>query len=63
MVAETHRHAGQADILREQVDGAVGLRRGADNLPPADETWWRDYRARLEEAARQAASDSATRSS
>jgi uncharacterized damage-inducible protein DinB len=64
MIAETNRHAGQADILREQVDGAVGLRRGIDNIPPADEAWWQEYRARLEQVARQAgASDSATRSS
>ena len=54
MIAETNRHAGQADILREQVDGAVGLRRGADNIPPVDEGWWQAYRARLDEAARQA---------
>jgi hypothetical protein len=24
MVAETHRHAGHADILREQLDGSTG---------------------------------------
>jgi uncharacterized damage-inducible protein DinB len=55
MIAETHRHAGHADIVRELIDGAAGLRKENDNLPPADQTWWEDYRARLETAARQAA--------
>jgi uncharacterized damage-inducible protein DinB len=56
VTAETHRHAGHADIVREQIDGAAGLRNGNDNLPPdADADWWAGYRARLEDAARQAA--------
>jgi uncharacterized damage-inducible protein DinB len=54
MVTETSRHAGQADIVRELVDGAVGLRSTGDNLPPGDRTWWDDYRARVEDAARRA---------
>ncbi|MBO0701598.1 MAG: DinB family protein [Candidatus Dormibacteraeota bacterium] len=54
MIAETERHAGHADIARELIDGAVGLRAGAGNLPPGDRAWWEGYRARLEEAARQA---------
>ena len=52
MLAETQRHAGHADIVRELIDGAVGLRLGNDNLPPGDEAWWETYRARVEEAAR-----------
>jgi uncharacterized damage-inducible protein DinB len=55
MIAETHRHAGHADIVRELVDGNVGYRKDNDNLPPADEAWWTSYRERLEEAARAAA--------
>jgi uncharacterized damage-inducible protein DinB len=56
VIAETHRHAGHADIVREQIDGAAGLRVEADNLPPdADEQWWARYRDRLEAAAREAA--------
>jgi uncharacterized damage-inducible protein DinB len=55
VIAETHRHAGHADIVREIVDGAAGVRPDNDNLPPGDENWWRDYRDRLERAARQAA--------
>ncbi len=56
MIAETDRHAGQADIVRELIDGAAGLRADHDNLPPADRDWWESYRARLEQAAREAAS-------
>ncbi|MDA1360159.1 DinB family protein [Glycomyces luteolus] len=32
MIAETHRHAGHADIVREGIDGAAGMRQGNDNL-------------------------------
>jgi len=55
MTAETQRHAGHADIVREMIDGAAGLLKGNDNLPAADQDWWRDYRDRLEQAARSAA--------
>jgi uncharacterized damage-inducible protein DinB len=55
VIAETHRHAGHADIVRELVDGAAGLRAPGDNLPPADRTWWEGYRNRLEAVAREAA--------
>ncbi len=54
MVAETHRHAGHADIVRELIDGAVGHRRDTDNMAPVEESWWPAYRARLEDAARRA---------
>jgi uncharacterized damage-inducible protein DinB len=55
VIAETHRHAGHADIVREHIDGAAGLRDGNDNLPPdTDEQWWAGYRDRLEAAARKA---------
>ena len=46
MIAETHRHAGHADIVRELIDGAAGLRADNDNLPPGDEAWWEAYRER-----------------
>jgi uncharacterized damage-inducible protein DinB len=52
MIAETHRHAGHADLVREMVDGVVGRRGRGDNLPSEDEKWWRDYRDRVEEVAR-----------
>ena len=56
MIAETDRHAGQADIVRELIDGAVGLRPDADNMPPGDQAWWEGYRQQLEDVARQASS-------
>jgi len=52
MIAETDRHAGHADIVRELIDGAAGVRPGNDNLAPGDEAWWRAYRERLEQVAR-----------
>jgi hypothetical protein len=55
MLAETEHHAGHADIVRELIDGAAGLRPGNDNLPAGDPTWWERYRERLERAAREAA--------
>jgi hypothetical protein len=55
MIAETNRHAGHADIVRELVDGAAGLRDGNDNLPDGGPEWWAAYRQRLEQTARQAA--------
>jgi hypothetical protein len=54
LIAETHRHAGHADLVRELVDGTAGLRVDNDNLPPVDAQWWADYRARLEKTARDA---------
>ncbi len=54
MIAETDRHAGHADIVRELIDGAAGLRADNDNLAPGDRAWWESYRARLERAARDA---------
>jgi uncharacterized damage-inducible protein DinB len=54
MIAETERHAGHADIVRELIDGAAGLREGNDNLAPGDAEWWESYRGRLERVAREA---------
>jgi hypothetical protein len=56
MIAETHRHAGHADIVRELIDGAVGLRDGNDNLAPGDQASWERYRSRLEHAVREVGS-------
>lgn len=47
MALDEARHAGHADILREQFDGAVGLRSEGNNLPEWDEQRWADYIARL----------------
>ncbi|MGW0856441.1 DinB family protein [Streptomyces sp. NPDC002690] len=57
VTAETHRHAGHADIVRELVDGEVGYRSQGGNLPEADSTWWTAYVDRLERAARAFRSD------
>lgn len=54
VIAETHRHAGHADIVRELIDGTVGFRKDNDNLPPGDQAWWENYRSRLERVAREA---------
>ena len=53
VATETHRHAGHADIVRELIDGAAGLRADNDNLAPGDDQWWKEYRDRLERVARE----------
>jgi uncharacterized damage-inducible protein DinB len=55
MIAETNRHAGHADIVRELIDGTVGLRLDNDNMPDLDQGAWNAYRDRLERSAREAA--------
>jgi hypothetical protein len=55
MIGETNRHGGHADIVRELIDGTVGLRPDFNGLPEGGEAWWADYRHRLERAAREAA--------
>jgi Protein of unknown function (DUF664) len=54
VIAETDRHAGHADIVRELIDGAAGLSDGNDNMPPGDRAWWENYRSQLERAAEEA---------
>jgi hypothetical protein len=53
MIAETNRHAGHADILRELIDGSVGHRAENDNLDDNGGSW-EAYRAKLEAIARAA---------
>jgi hypothetical protein len=57
VLGETNRHAGHADIVRELIDGAAGWVEGNENLAPGDAAWWEAYRARVEEAAREAGGD------
>jgi len=52
VIAEVNRHAGHADILREQLDASAGLNARVSNLPEHDADWWRAYVARIEEAAK-----------
>jgi hypothetical protein len=54
VVDETARHAGHADIIRELIDGSVGLTKGRANAAPGDAEERETYRARLEAAARAA---------
>lgn len=50
MTAELNRHAGHADIVRELIDGAAGLRPDATNLPDGQD--WQAHYDRVEAAAR-----------
>lgn len=61
MIAETHRHAGHADIGRELIDGAAGFRSSHDNMPALDEASWQVHWDRLERVASQADSGSGAR--
>ena len=58
VLAETERHAGHADIVRELIDGAVGRAPQAEQMnpanpdaPPRDARWWVDYSAIIERNA------------
>jgi uncharacterized damage-inducible protein DinB len=53
-VAETNRHAGHSDVIRELIDGSAGFLDPGDLLPSGDAAWWQRHRDRLEEAARRA---------
>lgn len=52
VTAETHRHVGHADIVRELVDGSVGHRLDNDNMAAGDQLWWQNYCNHLESVAR-----------
>jgi uncharacterized damage-inducible protein DinB len=54
VIAETNRHAGQADIVRELIDGAAGMRESSTNMPELDRASWEAYREQLEQVAQQA---------
>lgn len=54
VLSETVRHAGHADILREGLDGRTGLR--AEHERQIDEEARAVHRAKIEQAARSAAS-------
>ncbi|WP_186313492.1 DinB family protein [Paenarthrobacter nicotinovorans] len=51
MIAESHRHAGHLDIVREQLDGFVGLRPSAPNIPDLTPDQWEEQNLRLKELA------------
>jgi nitroimidazol reductase NimA-like FMN-containing flavoprotein (pyridoxamine 5'-phosphate oxidase superfamily) len=54
VITDVARHAGQADIVRELIDGRVGLLAGNENLPEHDPAWWAAYVDRLQAAADEA---------
>ena len=51
MIAETNRHAGHADIVRELIDGAVGLRADNTNMAEVDGFDRETFHAQLVSAA------------
>jgi hypothetical protein len=54
LLAETSRHAGHADILREGLDGAVGTDAEAMAEQGHDPAFWTKRREEIEAAARSA---------
>ena len=52
MTAETQRHLGHADILRETIDGATGWTADRTLVDDKDAAWWRQHRAHLDDIAR-----------
>lgn len=52
VISDTQRHAGHADIVRELIDGSVGIAQAKSSLPTQDPSWWQGYRSRLERVAR-----------
>ncbi|NUR71921.1 MAG: DinB family protein [Hamadaea sp.] len=52
MTAEAQRHAGHADLVRELIDGSVGLRADVSNLPSTDGSFWAAHYSRVDAAAR-----------
>ncbi|WP_432971866.1 DinB family protein [Dactylosporangium sp. CA-233914] len=54
LIAETDRHGGHADILRELIDGATGWRPGKDSLAFGTAEEFAAFHATVERAAREA---------
>jgi hypothetical protein len=54
VLTETTRHAGHADILREQLDGSVGTQEGNTGLEALDATFYENHRANVERSAQAA---------
>lgn len=54
-LSDATRHAGHADIVREELDGAVGVDAGsASPLHGRDSAFWKARCAKIEHAARAA---------
>ena len=54
LLAETSRHAGHADILREGLDGAVGTDAESMAMQVHDAVFWTERREEIEAAAKAA---------
>ena len=54
VLCDTTRHAGHADILREQLDGTVGMDAQSSALSGHDPAFWAARRAKIEQAAQAA---------
>ena len=54
VLSDTTRHAGHADILREQLDGAVGMDAESAAMDGHDSAFWQARYATIEQAARAA---------
>jgi hypothetical protein len=52
VTAETQRHVGHADIVRELIDGSAGLLEGFDNLQIGDRARRTEFHDQVEAAAR-----------
>jgi hypothetical protein len=55
-LSDATRHAGHADILRESIDGAVGVDSGGAARHGRDDAFWAARLTTIEQAARSAAS-------
>jgi hypothetical protein len=53
-LSDATRHAGHADILREQLDGSVGVESSSRPLHGRDTHFWSAHRAELERIAKAA---------
>ena len=54
-IRETARPAGHADIIRESIDGAAGLREGISNMPAeAGAAAWKQHYDKVDQIARSA---------
>jgi hypothetical protein len=54
VLTETNRHAGHADILREQLDGAYGFNAASAAPQRHDAAFWANHRTLIERAAKAA---------
>ena len=54
LIAETARHAGHADLIREGLDGEIGMNASNSNLPELTAEQWAQHVERLRQIAEKA---------